>query len=310
MGYARLRKTRETWEAWNVETLDALRALIVRHANGAMGKEVLSGVAVGMTTAPSFPFHGIYQPVFVIVAQGSKRIVLGDTTIDAVANDCMVVPLDLPVSSHITEASEEHPYLAAVLVLNPALVATLLLEAGSAGNDPEESAPIGVSKATPELIDACVRLLRLADCPADIPILRPMIEREIIWRLLSGDQRSLVRQIGLADGRLAKIGSAVRWIRDHYADTLRIEDLAKRVAMSPTSFHRHFRAATATSPLQYQKLIRLQEARSRLVANGDDIASVGFSVGYGSPSQFSREYARFFGAPPSRDAAALRAALS
>ncbi len=133
-----------------------------------------------------------------------------------------------------------------------------------------------------------------------------MLEREIVWRLLCGEQGALVRRIGLADSRLSKISHATRWIREHYAETVRIEELAERVAMSPTSFHRHFRAATTMSPLQYQKQIRLQEARSRLMAMPGDVAGIGFSVGYDSPSQFSREYARLFGPPPSRDAALSR----
>jgi transcriptional regulator GlxA family with amidase domain len=141
-------------------------------------------------------------------------------------------------------------------------------------------------------------------------VLRPLIEREIVWRLLCGEQGEIVRQIGLADSRLSRIRRAIRAIRERYAEPLEIEVLAKQVAMSPTSFHRHFRAATAMSPLQYQKQIRLQQARSRLMANGDDVAKVGFSVGYDSPSQFSREYTRFFGAPPGRDAARLRAAVT
>lgn len=159
-------------------------------------------------------------------------------------------------------------------------------------------------------MDVVVRLLRLLDRPTDVPILQPIVEREIVWRLLCGDQGDLVRQIGLAGGRLSKVGHAIRWIRDHYAEPLRIDDLAERAAMSATSFHRHFRAVAAMSPLQFQKRIRLQEARSRLMTKGDDVASVGLSVGYDSPSQFSREYARLFGAPPGRDAAGLRAALA
>jgi transcriptional regulator GlxA family with amidase domain len=126
---------------------------------------------------------------------------------------------------------------------------------------------------------------------------------------LCSEQGSLVRQIGLADSRLARVNQAIRWIREHFAETLRIQDLAERVAMSPTSFHRHFRAATAMSPLQYQKRIRLQEARSRLMTRTDDVAGIGFSVGYESPSQFSREYARLFGAPPGRDAVELPRSL-
>ncbi len=208
------------------------------------------------------------------------------------------------------EASKETPYLAAAFNLRPEIVASLLLEAGPGERSADEPPVIGVSDAPAELLDAFVRYLRLLGRPADLPILRPMIEREIVWRLLCGNQSNLVRQIGLADSRLSKISHAIRWIREHYAETLHIEALAERVAMSPTSFHRHFRAATAMSPLQYQKQIRLQEARSRLMARTDDIARIGFSVGYDSPSQFSREYARLFGAPPSRDTAVLREALS
>jgi AraC-like DNA-binding protein len=293
-----------------MDGLTELRSLIARHATGEWGHAPMSGLALGTASVPSEPIHGMYEPLFVIVAQGAKRILLGERAFDEGAGQYLVVPVDLPVASYVTEASKDEPYLAAALKLNPELVASLLLEAGSSERGLGETQPIGVSDASAELLDAFVRLMRLLDRPTDVPILRPMIEREIVWRLLHGDQANLVREIGMADSRLSKISQAIRWIRDHYADSLHIEDLAERVAMSPTTFHRHFRAATAMSPLQYQKQIRLQEARSRLMARTDDVARVGFSVGYDSPSQFSREYARLFGAPPSRDKERFRSVAS
>jgi transcriptional regulator GlxA family with amidase domain len=150
------------------------------------------------------------------------------------------------------------------------------------------------------------RLLRLLDTPRDVPVLRPLIEREILWRLLSGPQAGRVRQIGLADSRLTQVSHAIRHIRQHYARAISVEELAALAAMSLSSFHRHFRAVTAMTPIQFQKQIRLQEARSRLLADADDVAAVGYAVGYDSPSQFSREYSRMFGAPPGRDVARLR----
>lgn len=293
-----------------METLTELRALIVRHSGGGRKPGLMGGgLRLSTFTAPNPPVHIVHEPVFALIAQGAKRIVLADRVFDARANQFSVVPVDLPISFRVTEASEETPYLSVAWALKPSLVASVLLESGVRGSHGDDTPAIGVSWAPGNLVDAVSRLLRLLDQPSDIPILQPMIEREIVWRLLCSDQGDLVRQIGLTDGRLSKISRAIRWIREHYAETLRIENLAESVAMSPTSFHRHFRAVAAMSPLQYQKHIRLQEARSRLMIKGDDVASIGFSVGYDSPSQFSREYARLFGAPPGRDAAGLRAAL-
>jgi len=162
------------------------------------------------------------------------------------------------------------------------------------------------SNAPRELLESVVRTLRMLDRPRDAAVLGPMLEREILWWLLNGEQGAMVRQIGLADSRLSQVSRAIRWIRVHHAEPIRIEALAEMAAMSASSLHRHFRAVTTMSPLQYQKLIRLQEARSRLLAASQDIAAVGLSVGYDSPSQFSREYSRLFGAPPGRDVARLR----
>lgn len=158
-----------------------------------------------------------------------------------------------------------------------------------------------------ELIDAVARLARLLERPGDAAVLGPMIRREIVWRLMNGERGAMVRQIGAASGRLAQITRAIRWIRDHYAEPMRVGALAGLAGMSETSLHRHFRAVTAMSPLQYQKLVRLQEARTLLLTRGRDVAGVGFEVGYDSPSQFSREYSRLFGRPPGRDLERLRA---
>ena len=293
-----------------MEFLTELRTLIAQHAHATKGRAGLSGVRLDSTSVATVPVYSLYQPVFAIVAQGAKRITLADRVFDCQAGEYIVVSIDLPVSSYVLKATEDAPYLAFALALSPELIASIVLEGGSGNHRSDDALGIGVSPAPAELLEPVVRLLRLLDQPADIAFLRPMIEREIIWRLLSGDRGKEVRQIGLADSRLFKISLAIRWIREHFADTMRIEDVAKRVAMSPTSFHRHFRSATAMSPLQYQKQIRLQEARSRLTVKADDVASIGFSVGYDDPSQFSREYARLFGAPPGRDAERLRTTLS
>jgi len=224
----------------------------------------------------------------------------------------LIVSVDLPVISRVVEASGRQPYLGVAITLDPALIARLLLETSAGERVADEGDdPLGlaVSDAPPELLDPVLRLLRLLDRPEDVPVLRPMIEREILWRLLCGTQGALVRQIGLADSSLCHIRRAITVIRSRYAESLRVEDLAEVAGMSEASFYRHFKAVTAVSPLQYQKQIRLLEARARLIAGPQNVAAIGFDVGYESPSQFSREYRRQFGAPPSRDAVRLRAAV-
>lgn len=289
-----------------METLDELRALIVRHARPGVRDTALPGVRVTARSNPTELVHGVYEPAFALVAQGAKCTLLADQVFEYGVGQYLIVSLDLPVSGRVTKARSGTPFLGFGFTLKPDAIATLLLEAAVGDHSDAASLGMAVSDAGRDLLEAVVRLLRLLDQPTDIPVLRPMIEREILWRLLAGEQGALVRQVGLADGRLSQIGHAIRWIRQHFAETLRIEDLAARAAMSVSSFHRHFKAATAMSPLQYQKQIRLQAARARLMVRPEDVAAVGFGVGYDSPSQFSREYARLFGMPPGRDAARLR----
>jgi AraC-like DNA-binding protein len=214
-----------------------------------------------------------------------------------------VASLELPVSSQIIEASEQRPYVCVSMALDRDVIATLLPDVPAR---PEgRTAGFAVSPVTPQLLDPWCRLLALLDNPGDAQVLAPMLEREILFRLLQGPQGGVLRQIARADSRVSQVRAAIGWIRAHFSETLRIEALAAFAGMSPASFHRHFKAATEMSPLQYQKMLRLQEAR-RLLVTSADAARTAYSVGYESASQFSREYARMFGASPSRDAERLR----
>jgi AraC-like DNA-binding protein len=289
-----------------MQHLAELRTLIARHATDDMNVRALPGIRLIRSTATTLPMHHVHEPAVGVIAQGAKRTLLNDRLFEYDAGKYMVVSIDLPACGHVCQASPEEPYLGFSMTLKPALIATLLIESATHERAPADPAGMAVSTATPELLDPMVRMVRLLDQPRDIGVLAPMIEREILWRLLAGEQGATVRQIGMVDSRLSQIKHAIGWIRTHYADAMRIEELADMAAMSVSSFHRHFRAVTAMSPLQYQKQIRLQEARTRLLAQAQDVAAVGFGVGYDSPSQFSREYSRLFGAPPGRDIARLR----
>ncbi|HEV7779341.1 MAG TPA: AraC family transcriptional regulator [Luteibacter sp.] len=284
-----------------MQPLAAIRSLIARHAKPGDRSTVLPGVRLVTATAPTAPVNGVCEPAFALVAQGVKRTMLADKVFDYGAGRYLVVSVDLPIVGHIVEASPEAPYLAFVIRLDPAAIATLLLDVSTGAGMTAETCGMSVSEASNDLLDAVVRLLRLLDRPEDVAVLGPMLEREILWRLLAGEQGAAVRQVGLADSRLSQISRAIAWIRTHYAASLRIDALADVAGMSTSTFHRHFRAVTAMSPVQYQKRIRLLEARTRLIADAKDVAAVGFDVGYDSPSQFSREYSRFFGAPPGKD---------
>jgi AraC-like DNA-binding protein len=296
-----------------MEPLPELSKLIARHAAPAprgMWKNDSLGLMFSVASRTSAPNPQVYQPVFALVVQGEKQLVLGDKIFRCGKGTFIVVSVDLPITFQISRATPEQPYMALAMTLKPAAVATLLLEAAAADRFPveTEAAGMGVSDAAPELLEAVVRLLRLIDHPRDLPVLGPMAEREILWRLLCSDQGHRLRQIGLADSRLAQIGRAMRWMRENYREAPSVDELAHLSAMSVTSFHRHFRAVALMSPLQYLKQIRLQEARARLLARAEDVATVGHAVGYDSPSQFSREYKRAYGSPPGHDARLLRAA--
>ena len=288
------------------DALSELKSLVARHARPGAPATVLAGVRATISRVPTEAIHCVNGPSLGLVVQGAKRTIVGDRVFEYGEGDFVVTSVDLPIASRIVRASADRPYLACGLDLDPAAIASLLLETPGVDDLVATPCGMGVHAAPVELQEAMVRLLRLLAAPRDAPVLRPLIEREILWRLLCGPQGGRVRQIGVADSRLAQVSHAIRHIRQHYAEGLSIGQLAGVAAMSESSFHRHFRAVTAMTPIQFQKQIRLQEARARLLADADDVAAVGYAVGYDSASQFSREYRRLFGAPPGRDVARLR----
>lgn len=288
--------------------LDELRMLIGKHA-GPSTKPLrqIPSLLLGIEHGPTLPCQVVVEPVVSLIVQGAKRLEVGKQAFDYQAGQFLVVSVDLPADAHVVEATPEVPYLGCALTLRPEAIASLLLESGSPRMVGDERPGIAVSVLSSELVDPVVRLLRLLDRPSDIPIMAAPLEREILWRLINGPQGAMVRQIGLADSRMSQIGRAVRWLRGHFAETTRIEDLAEIAGMSVTSLHRHFRIVTSLTPIQYQKQLRLHAARTRLMATREDVSEVGFAVGYDSPSQFSREYRRMYGKPPGQDGADLRA---
>lgn len=245
----------------------------------------------------------VCEPMLCVILEGAKRTTLGADSYAYRAGDYLVVSADLPVSGEVLEA----PYAAVGVALSPAVIVELMREAGEAQTDAAPGRGLSVSRTDAGLLDAVGRLVGLLDRPQDAPVLAPMIRREIVWRLLAGEHGTMVRQIAMKDGRLGRVQRVIARLRERFAEPVRIEDLADLAGMSETSLHRHFKAVTSMSPLQYQKQVRLQEARNRLLSDGRDIAGIGFSVGYDSPSQFSREYSRQFGQPPGRDLERLRA---
>lgn len=294
-------------------SFEEFSALVARHAPGGITSTAIPGVLVSRMDDGGSQDESTTGTILAVVAQGTKRLSVGGTVHDYGAGQYLVASVDLPVSGHFIDATPTHPALGFGLELRPEVIAELMLGAAAAEYTRPargESSPpaIAVGAVSARLLDATVRMLRLLDHPRDIPVLAPMIEREILWLIMSGEQGATVRQLGLADSSLSRVRHVVRWIREHFAESLRVDELAELARMSPSAFHRAFHAVTAMSPIQYQKSIRLQEARLRLLAAPGDIGATAYAVGYESPSQFSREYRREFGASPSEDVAALRAA--
>ncbi len=275
----------------------------------AHGRETpVDGLLLTSVTAPTGPIHAVYRPSLCVVVQGAKTSMLGDRAYRYDEGKCLIASMDVPIRAEITRATPERPYLAFSLALDPATISDLLLELGGAEEAPAAAA-LAVHGLDPELVDPLCRLLTLCARPRDIEILAPMIRREITWLLLNGPMGPALRQIGLAGSHMARIGRAVACIREGFAGQLNVRDLADVAGMSPATFHRHFKAVTAMTPVQYQKQLRLQEARRLLLADTADVARIGYAIGYESPSQFSREYRRLFGAPPARDGQEIRSSF-
>lgn len=291
----------------NEDLLERSRQLLLQQWERFGREPPLSGLTLTVADRPSDPIHSVYRASFCGVLQGAKASIVGDRIFHYDTGKCLIASMDLPVTAQIVEASPERPYMAFSLAIDPAIVADLLLHEVEPARTASSLATVAIGEMGADLLDPLARLFALLDTPSDLSVLAPLICREMIWRLLNGRHGAMLRQIGLVDSRMARIARAVSWIRDHFDGPLRVPDLAARVGMSPASFHRHFRAATAMTPIQYQKQIRLQAARRMLLAEGVGVAAIGYSIGYESASQFNRDYRRLFGEPPGRDGIAIRA---
>ncbi len=284
-----------------------LTALIDKHTRvDGSHKTLVELLTLHRLSAPTPPVHGVLKPTFCITAQGGKLTVLGEETHLHDPARYLLLSVDLPLAVQIMEASPEDPYLGFCLDIDPRQITALLLEMETMDAVGTASRGLSLTPLDAPLLDAVVRLLRLLDTPADVPLLAPLAVREILYRLLTGEQGGRLRQIAVHNSLTQRVARAIEWIKRHYAEPLSINAVASEVCMSASGLHHHFKAVTAFSPLQYQKHLRLQEARRLMLSDALDAASAGYKVGYQSPSQFSREYARLFGAPPQRDIARLR----
>lgn len=296
---------RETQRIQDVreELVDRISRAIT--ADGAL--DVFPGFRLARSSRPTEPVRSVYGPAFCFVAQGRKQVLLGDELFRYDPGNYLIFTVDLPLVFQVQEASPDRPYLGFRLDLDPALVASVIVESGIEfkKGDASEKA-MDVSPTDADLLDALVRLVRLVDSPGERRFIAPLVIREIIYRLLIGGQAARLSHMVAMGGSARRISSAIGYLRENFEQPLRIDDLARDFGMSVSGFHHHFKSVTAMSPLQFQKQIRLQEARRLMLGEDLDAASAGFRVGYEDPSYFSRDYKKLFGAPPQRDIARLR----
>ncbi len=271
----------------------------------------LEGLMLRRASSPRELGHSVSYPSLCVIAQGSKELRLGDTRHRYDPAHYLITTAALPIASRVVEASPEHPYLGLVLRLDPTLVGSVLVEAGHLAPHRHAAVQaIDVSPLDADLLDAVVRLVRLVDAPTNARFLMPLVMREIVYRLLLGEQSGRLRQLAALGGATHRIVEAVERLRKDFDQPLCIEDLAREYGMSVSGFHHHFRTVTALSPLQFQKQLRLQEARRLMLGDDLDAASAGYRVGYDNASHFTREYKRLFGAPPMHDVKRLRDGVS
>ncbi len=290
--------------------LAVLSGIIDRHAVGnGITDSAIPGLSLIRADAPTMPMPVVYQPTLCLVAQGRKQVALNTRTYVYDAEKYLIASVELPLMGSVIEASAEQPYLCLCVDLDLAQLSDLALRHPMPGDDNELSPEgIALTETTPALLGATVRLAALLDTPGDIEALAPLVMREILYRLLTGPGNRTVRHMAQSNSRLSQIARAIRWIREHYTEACKIDEVAEIACMSRSTFHVHFKAITSMSPLEFRTQLRLHEARRLMLADAVDASSAGFRVGYDSPSQFSRDYAHMFGAPPARDVARLRVA--
>jgi AraC-like DNA-binding protein len=270
----------------------------------------IPGLTLYRNTVPTAPNPCTYEPSLLVIPQGRKRVDLGKESYVFGETTFLLTSIELPIVSRVCSASVERPYLAFFLRLDMGMVRDVLhSEEVSIPAPPVGTRGMALGKATSELLAPCCRMVQLLDTPQDVPFFGKLLQREIIYRLLQGPQGDRQRSVATLADQNYRTAKAVNWLREHYQDTLNVDDLASITGMSRSTLHHHFRSLTAMSPLQFQKQLRLHAARQKMLTEELDAASAAFEVGYESPSQFNREYKRFFGQPPMRDIHALRASV-
>lgn len=300
---------KRTIEENDVEvTIAALCIRIARYTEqGDLYTTAIPGLSLFRREEQSEPISGMYEPSICLAVQGAKRVILGDDSFVYDSHRYLITSVDLPTIVQILEASPEKPYLGIRLKFDLKEISQLMVDSNlPQPRQQQSSRGMATGEMTQQIVNAFVRLIDLLDDEKDIPILAPVIQREIIYRLLVGDQGERLRQIATAGSQSQHIAKAIGWLKSNYRQAVSMDDLATLANMSVSTFHHHFRSLTALSPLQFQKQLRLQEARRLMLAERLDAANAAFQVGYESPSQFSREYNRLFGAPPLRDISKLR----
>ena len=288
-------------------TLTELRQLMA-HAENRKTETGIPRLAMVKGRVPEHELTAVYEPMINLIVQGSKSMSVGDRTLRYDPATYFVLSVDLPAVESVHAAEDGSPYLAVALTLEPARIAALLADLPPI-REPASHEGFSIASVTPELLDAWARMIRLMDMPEDIPGLAPVYEREILYRVLCGPMGWMMRDIATPDTMLHRIHQVIQWLRANYMEPVTIEALANRAAMSVSAFHRRFKVVTSLSPLQFQKQLRLLQARTLLVSGAGTATAIAFTVGYESPTQFSREYARFFGQPPSRDTARVLAGI-
>ncbi|MCF4997223.1 helix-turn-helix domain-containing protein [Pseudomonas syringae] len=278
---------------------------MARHAENRRTETGIPRVAMVQGKIPEHMLAAVYDPMINLILQGSKTMTVGDRTLRYDPATYFVMSVDLPAVGSVHPAPTGEPYLAVSLTLDPSVLSTLLGDLPSPDGRYANEAGFSVAAVTPELMDAWVRMLRLMGKPDEIAALAPAYEREILYRVLQGPHGWMLREIAAPDTAMARVNQAIQWIRRDFAQPIRVESLAQKAAMSVSAFHRHFKAVTTLSPLQYQKRVRLLQARMLMIANGRNVTAAAFEVGYESATQFSRDYSRVFGMAPARDAARI-----
>ncbi|KVL27156.1 AraC family transcriptional regulator [Burkholderia sp. MSMB1835] len=291
-----------------METLTEIASVIARHiSTDGFEATPIARVTLVRSSTVTMPMPNVYRPQLCLVAQGHKEVTLGERIFKYAPGRYGVVTYDLPATGRVVDATPDKPYLCLYLDFDPVMLGDLALRVPPPPDAPSPSIGKTVSDAGAGLLDAALRLLRLLDDPAGLPVLGPLAEQEILYHLLAGPDGARMRQITASQGRVAQVGRAIAWLGKHFRERFSIERLAAEAGMSPSSLHEHFRAVTAMTPLQFQKQLRLQQARSLMLVHDIDVTTAAFRVGYESTSQFSREYRRHFGESPARDIARLRA---